>query len=90
METMVRTSSRHPNCSPIKSILASGGSSGNSTIFQPSSVNLPALLRAPNIHNWYIELRILSCGGGSMKSKSSKFSTLRDFSNKTTLPRLVL
>ena len=56
------------------SILLSGGSSGNSTIFLPSSVRQPVLSSAPNTQSWYIEFRMLSCGGGSIKSNSSKFS----------------
>ncbi|KAM1244697.1 hypothetical protein COP1_036098 [Malus domestica] len=45
MDTIVKTSSKHPSFSPINSILASGGSNGNSTIFQPRLVNLPSLFR---------------------------------------------
>ncbi|KAG7243197.1 hypothetical protein INR49_016002 [Caranx melampygus] len=47
-------------------------------------------LRAPRIQSWYMELSMLSSGGGSMKWKRSKSWTPRDFSSRTTLARLVL
>lgn len=56
----------------------------------PKAVKAPVLSRAVSTHNWYRVLWILSFGGGSMKSKSSRFSTFRDFSNRTVLPRFVL
>lgn len=40
-------------------------------------------------HSWCMLLRMLSLGGGSMKSNSSRLSTLRLFSRSTTLDRLV-
>src|SRR5689334_13636900 len=90
MDTIVNTSALQPNSSAAMSIFESGGSNGNSTIFLPSPVKFPELSNAPNTHNWYIELRILSCGGGSMKSKSSKFAIPSDFKSNTTFPKFVL
>ena len=37
----------------------------------------------------YIELMMFSCGGGSIKSNSSKFSTPNDLSSNTTFPKFV-
>uniref|UniRef100_A0A1I8JLB4 DUF4537 domain-containing protein n=1 Tax=Macrostomum lignano TaxID=282301 RepID=A0A1I8JLB4_9PLAT len=51
----------------VMSILDRAGSSGNSTICLPSRVRPPVLSKAPSSHNWYMDCRILSCGGGSMK-----------------------
>lgn len=69
MDTIIRTSAEHPNLSEKMSILAKGGSSGNSTILRPRAVNPPVLSSAPRIHSWYKEDWILSCtymlGGGS-------------------------
>lgn len=50
----------------------------------------PVLSRAPRIQSWYMELSMLSSGGGSMKWKRSKSCTPRDFKSRTTLARLVL
>lgn len=41
-------------------ILDREGSSGNSTICLPRGVREPVLSRAPVIHSWYMEFRILS------------------------------
>ena len=41
------------------------------------------LSSAVRIHSWYMELRMLSCGGGSMKSNSSRLSTFSDLSSST-------
>lgn len=71
-------------------ILLKGGSNGYSTIFLPNSVRFPVLSKAPKIQSWYIEFSIVSYGGGSIKSNSSKLSTLRDFKSSTTLDKLVL
>eukprot|EP00964_Phaeocystis_antarctica_P100911 scaffold66445_cov50-Phaeocystis_antarctica.AAC.2 len=68
-ETTVATSSTHFCSSEKISILASDGSSGNSTILRPRGVRAPALVSAPRNHSEYIELSRFSCGGGSMKSK---------------------
>mmetsp|Transcript_18673 Transcript_18673/g.46477 ORF Transcript_18673/g.46477 Transcript_18673/m.46477 type:complete len:205 (-) Transcript_18673:1709-2323(-) len=89
MAITVRISLEHLSSSALSSICASGGSTGNSTILAPILVSPPVLSRAPRIHNWYMLFRMLSCGGGSMKSKSSRLSTLSDLSSSTTLPRLV-
>mmetsp|Transcript_24293 Transcript_24293/g.76458 ORF Transcript_24293/g.76458 Transcript_24293/m.76458 type:complete len:208 (-) Transcript_24293:971-1594(-) len=89
MLTMVNTSLEHPSSSPTMSILARAGSRGNSTILFPMGVSAPVLSSAPRIQSWYMLLRMLSCGGGSMKSNSSRFSMPRDLSSSTTLPRLV-
>ena len=55
----------------------------------PTFVSAPVLSNAPRIQSWYMLLLIFSCGGGSIKSNSSRFSTPRLFSNRTTLPRFV-
>ena len=85
----VRISFEHLSSSALSSICASGGSTGNSTILAPIRVKPPVLSSAPRIHSWYMLFRMLSCGGGSIKSKSRRFSTLRDLRSSTTLPRLV-
>ena len=43
--------------------------------FLPSPVSPPVLSRAPSHHSWYMELRMLSLGGGSMKPNSRMLST---------------
>ena len=60
IDTTVKSSSVHSNYSEIISIFERGGSNGNSTIFLPRVVRLPVLSKAPRIHNWYIEFKILS------------------------------
>jgi hypothetical protein len=51
IETIVKISLEQPSPSDIISIFESGGSSGNSTIFLPSSVKFPVLLSAPRIQS---------------------------------------
>mmetsp|Transcript_13649 Transcript_13649/g.58300 ORF Transcript_13649/g.58300 Transcript_13649/m.58300 type:complete len:267 (+) Transcript_13649:1323-2123(+) len=85
----VSISFEHPRVSAFRSICAKGGSTGNSTIFAPKEVSSPAFPKAPSTQSWYIEFRMFSRGGGSMKSKSSKFSTLSDLRRSTTLPKFV-
>ena len=89
IEMTVNISLEHPSDSAFNKVAANGGSTGNSTIFEPSFVNPPTLSSAPRIHNWYMEFKMFSFGGGSMKSKSNRFSILSDFKSKTTLPRFV-
>ena len=60
-ELRTKMSSLHCISTATISILERAGSSGNSTMWRPSGVRLPVLSRAPRIHNWYIEFRILSC-----------------------------
>lgn len=87
---IINTSAEHSIWHETMSIWHCGGSNGNSAICLPSGVNAPVWSNAPRIHNWYNELRILSCGGGSMKWNCSKSTTPSDFSSKTVLAKLVL
>mmetsp|Transcript_2573 Transcript_2573/g.10285 ORF Transcript_2573/g.10285 Transcript_2573/m.10285 type:complete len:208 (-) Transcript_2573:82-705(-) len=89
IDTMVRISPAQPEASPKSSILDSGGSSGNSTIFLPVCVRFAWSSSAPSTHSEYIAFRRLSSGGGSMKSKPSRSPTLSDLSSRTTLLRFV-
>jgi len=69
METMVAISAVELSSSAMVSILEREGSRGNSTILRPSWVSSPGLSRAPRVQSWYMEVTLLSCGGGFMKLK---------------------
>lgn len=58
--------------------------------FRLDTRHKPVLSKAPKIQSWYMELSMLSSGGGSMKWKRSKSWTPRDFNSRTTLAKLVL
>lgn len=60
IDTTTSTSAEQPSFSEKINILASGGSSGNSTILRPSAVSPPVLSKAPRIHSWYRDDWILS------------------------------
>ena len=57
---LTRTSELHCISTDTMSIFDSAGSRGNSTICRPTAVRPPVLSRAPSIHSWYMELRMLS------------------------------
>mmetsp|Transcript_18055 Transcript_18055/g.61359 ORF Transcript_18055/g.61359 Transcript_18055/m.61359 type:complete len:205 (+) Transcript_18055:542-1156(+) len=89
MDTTTSTSAAHCRRAAKMSILARGGSRGNSTMSRPRGVSAPVLSSAPRTQSWYMELRMFSCGGGSRKSKASRSSTPRLLSRSTTFPRFV-
>ena len=59
--THTSDSSLHSISTATINILDRAGSRGNSTIWRPRGVRLPVLSKAPKIHSWYIEFKILSC-----------------------------
>ena len=90
METIVSTSSLQPYSSDaVINSFANDGSMGNGVMRRPSGVKSPRLSRAPRDHNSNNEVDIVSCGGGSMKSKSKRSLTPNDFNNSTVLAKLV-
>ena len=60
IKKLTRTSSLHSISADTSNILASEGSSGNSTIFLPLLVSEPVLSMAPSVHSWYMDWRMLS------------------------------
>ncbi|KAI5293328.1 hypothetical protein KEM52_005645 [Ascosphaera acerosa] len=91
IDTIVSISSLHAYSSPaaVISSFASGGSIGNALIRRPSPVSSPRLSTAPSAHRSNSDVVIVSCGGGSMKSKSSRSLTPSDFSSSTVFARFV-
>jgi hypothetical protein len=65
-------SSTQPKSTAVKSILAYGGSRGNSAIFLPTFVSNPSSSNAPKAYNYSIAAIIVYIGGGSIKSKFSR------------------
>lgn len=59
-DRLTRISALQPMSRETINILDREGSRGNSTICLPRGVRDPVLSRAPVIHSWYIEFRILS------------------------------
>jgi hypothetical protein len=57
---MIRISAEQPIWHETISIWHCGGSNGNSAICRPSGVRVPVWSRAPRIHSWYREFKILS------------------------------
>ena len=61
VKTRTSDSSLHSISTATINILDRAGSRGNSTIWRPRGVRLPVLSKAPRIHSWYMEFKILSC-----------------------------
>lgn len=59
---MMRTSALQPISADTMSMWHWGGSRGNSAIWRPSGVRAPVPSKAPRIHSWYMELRMVSYG----------------------------